>query len=340
MPATSSPSGLFRQPLLCAAALLCLGGSVHAQQSVQLLGSACTPPLDQPVTDAATGRTWVLDYPCDLQAGEDVTFILNLHGGGSNTRFQHAYFPAWELKEKYRLVVATPYSPVARWREEDDAYLQNIVTAVTGALGSENIRAFWLAGHSQGGLTSRRLVCTDFFADKVDGFLSLSGGRLGGAATRSPNAGRPRQADAPAATPAPATAAAAVAPAEPACDFSHIFAIGEYEITELPQTSALAEKFACDARVRRDDIVDTEPGKTHDGRSQNPGTREWGLLPRPGAAQVYEYPNCAGGRVVADVVRMDKGHTEGLEPNIVDEIVRLMVSASGGRISAQQADAP
>lgn len=322
-----------RQSLLCAA-LLSLGSPSSAQQSVQLLGSACTPPLEQPVTDAATGRTWILDYPCDLQPGEDVTFILNLHGGGSNTRFQHAYFPAWTLKEKYRLVVATPYSPAARWREEDDAYLQNIVTAVTGALGSENIRAFWLAGHSQGGLTSRRLVCTDFFANKVDGFLSLSGGRLGGAAPRSPNAGRPRQADAPAATPAPAAAAAApvATPQEPACDFSHIYAIGEYEISALPEASTLAEKFACNARVRREDIVDTEPGRTYDSRSQNPGTREWGLLPRPGTARVYEYPNCANGRVVADVVRMDKGHTEGLEPNIVDEIVRLMVSATGGRL--------
>lgn len=330
----SAPRASLCNCLLLAAALLGSDTSASAQQSAQLLGSACTSPLDQPVTDPASGRTWVLDYPCDLQPGEDVTFILNLHGGGSNTRFQHAYFPAWELKEKYRLVVATPYSPVARWREEDDAYLQNIVTSVTEAVGSENIRAFWLAGHSQGGLTSRRLVCTEFFANKVDGFLSLSGGRLGGAATRSPNAGRPRQADAPAATPAPAApAAAALTPEEPDCDFSHLFAVGEYEISELPATSAIAEKFACSARVRRDDIVDTQPGKTYDSRSQNPGTREWGLLPRPGTAQVYEYPDCANGRVVADVVRMDKGHTEGLEPKVVDEIVRLMVSASGGRIS-------
>jgi hypothetical protein len=35
---------------------------------------------------------------------------------------------------------------------------------------------------------------------------------------------------------------------------------------------------------------------------------------------------------VADVVRVDKGHTEGLEPNITEELVRLMVSASGGKI--------
>lgn len=339
---TANPSAIklsyaWAMSLWLAPALLS-GGSAFAQQSVQLLNSACTPGVNAPVTDPGTNRTWVLDYPCDLQPGEDVTFILNLHGGGSNTAYQHAYFPAWELKEKYRLVVATPYSPVARWRPEDDQYLQNIVTTVTDAVGKENIRAFWLAGHSQGGLTSRRLICTEFFENKVDGFASLSGGRLGGAPQRSPNAGRPRQADAPpAAAAAPATAttppAAPAAPApEPACNFSHIYAIGEYEIVSLPDTSALATRYNCSARVRRDDVVDTDAGKTYDSRSQNPGTREWGLLPRPGTAEVYEYPDCDDGRVIADVVRLDKGHTEGFEPNIMDTIISMMVGASGGKI--------
>ena len=325
-------------PLLLTAAVLLSAATTLAQEPEQLLNSPCTPGVNQPVTDPGTGRTWVLDYPCDLQRGEDVTFILNLHGGGSNTAYQHAYFPAWELKEKYRLVVATPYSPAAVWRPEDDEYLRNIVSTVTDVVSSDNVRAFWLAGHSQGGLTSRRLVCTEFFSDKVDGFLSLSGGRLGGAPQRSPNAGRPRQADAAApaapATPPTARAAPAVA-AEPECDFSHIYAIGEYEIVSLPETSSLAERFNCTERVRRDDVVDTAAGKTHDSRSQNPGTREWGLLPGPGSAEVYQYPDCDDGRVVADVVRMDKGHTEGLEPLIVEEIVKLMVSAEGGKISGR-----
>ena len=312
-----------------------LGAGSHAQEPLQLLGSACTPGVNAPVTDPGTNRTWVLDYPCDLQPGEQVTFILNLHGGGSNTAYQHAYFPAWELKEKYRLVVATPYSPAAVWRPEDDQYLQNIVTTVTDAVGKDNIRAFWLAGHSQGGLTSRRLICTEFFENKVDGFASLSGGRLGSAPQRSPNAGRPRQADAPppaapVAGAAPATPAAPAA--EPACAFSHIYAIGEYEIVSLPDSSSLAQRHNCSARVRREDVVDTVAGKTYDSRSQNPGTREWGLLPRPGTAEVYEYPGCDEGRVIADVVRLDKGHTEGFEPNIMDTIVSLMVSASGGKI--------
>ena len=35
---------------------------------------------------------------------------------------------------------------------------------------------------------------------------------------------------------------------------------------------------------------------------------------RPGVAEEYLYPGCRDGRVVADFVRLDKGHTEGLEP--------------------------
>lgn len=80
-------------------------------------------------------------------------------------------------------------------------------------------------------------------------------------------------------------------------------------------------------------MADTVAGKTHDSRSQNPGTAAWGLLPRPGTAQIFQYPGCDNGRVVADVVRIDKGHTEGLEPLVVEEIVKLMVAASGGKIS-------
>jgi hypothetical protein len=36
--------------------------------------------------------------------------------------------------------------------------------------------------------------------------------------------------------------------------------------------------------------------------------------------------------VIADIVRLYKGHTEGFEPNIMDTIVSMMVSASGGKI--------
>jgi hypothetical protein len=48
---------------------------------------------------------------------------------------------------------------------------------------------------------------------------------------------------------------------------------------------------------------------------------------------VFLYPNCTGGRVVADVVRLEKGHTEGLEPNVTEALVKLMISAPGGKIA-------
>jgi hypothetical protein len=50
---------------------------------------------------------------------------------------------------------------------------------VVDQIGKPNIKAFWLVGHSQGGMTSNRIVRTAFFKDRVDGWLSLSGGRLG-----------------------------------------------------------------------------------------------------------------------------------------------------------------
>ena len=303
-----------------------------AQQPARLLGAPCTATADAPVTEPKTGRTYLLDYPCDLKAGEKVTFVLSLHGGGSSGTWQRRYFPAYDQKEKHRLVIASPYSPTRRWSEQDDAYLQNIVTAIVDAVGRNNLQAFWLAGHSQGGATSRRIVCSEFFRTRVDGFLSLSGGRLGGGAERAPNAGRPRQANETAEAAAAAAPPAAAQPAEPSCDFSHIFAIGEHEIVSLPQTSVWAQKYGCGTRVRGDAIVDDKPGYVHDGGRQNPGSKSWGLLPRPGKADVFSYPGCREGKVVADVVRIDKGHTEGLEPRVTEELVKMMLSARGGKL--------
>lgn len=41
-------------------------------------------------------------------------------------------------------------------------------------------------------------------------------------------------------------------------------------------------------------------------------------------AEVYVYPNCRDNRLVADVLRMDKGHTEGLEPQVTEALIRMM----------------
>src|ERR1700735_2721696 len=59
--------------------------------------------------------------------------------------------------------------------------LRNVFSGVVDRSGG-GLRSFWLVGHSQGGMTSRRLLNSPFFADLVDGWLSLSGGRIGGGA--------------------------------------------------------------------------------------------------------------------------------------------------------------
>lgn len=284
------------------------------------------------VTDPKTGRKFFLDYPCDLKPGEKLTFILNIHGAGSIANWQRHYFPAADYVQKYRLVVATPTAatatPVRRWDgAADDAYLQNITDFVFGAFGRASIRSMWLAGHSQGGFTSNRIVCTDYFKGKVDGWLSLSGGRIGQAPFVSQFG--PPKADGSPPDPRPAGATPLGSGAVPACDFSHIFEVGQWEVSSLPTTSPWADKYGCGARIREKDIVDEKPGHVWD--YARAGYKVWGMKARPGVAEVYVYPKCQGGRVVADVMRMDKGHTEGLEPKVTEALVKMIVAAPGGK---------
>jgi len=128
-------------------------------------------------------------------------------------------------------------------------------------------------------------------------------------------------------------------PEEP---FSFIFATGEREMDEagLPSGSTWAEKLGCGPRTSLDDVVDTRAGYVYDESRQNSPNPSWGLRPGPGTAKVYEYPGCRDGRVVADVVRIAKGHTEGLEPNITEAVVKLMLAAPGGRIRALASPPP
>ncbi|MFC3080553.1 hypothetical protein ACFODL_20825 [Phenylobacterium terrae] len=326
--------------LAAAGALALLASPAATQTSDNTNGQLRCPPANCPgelvinpgrVEDPKTGRKFFLDYPKDWKPGDKVTFVLNLHGGGSFGNWQRHYFPITDYVDKYDLVVATPNAPPRVWRSEDDPHLQNIVEMVEAKFGKENIQRFWLAGHSQGGATSRRIVCSDFFRTRVDGFLSLSGGRVGGQPGRPPGPFRAPQRGEPAAPATPPAAASSIAQAMAAplnCDFSHIYTTGEHEITALPETSEWATKYGCGPRVRREDIVDTAAGYVYDSGRQDPATKAWGRLPGPGKAEVFVYPNCKDGRVVADVVRIDKGHTEGLEPKVTEELVKLMLSAS------------
>jgi pimeloyl-ACP methyl ester carboxylesterase len=270
-----------------------------------------------------------------------------LHGGGSYGNWQRHYFPLMDYKDKYRLVIATPNSPVRAWAEVDDAYLQNIVDFVTAQIGKDNIKAFWLVGHSQGGATSNRIVRTDYFKSRVDGFLSLSGGRLGGSPGRADfnKSVRPEGIPAPAipAGMARSVAGAATTAARPAMplpdgDFSHIFSTGRREMDEkgLPETSEWAAKYGCGARSAAREIADVNPGYIYDTSQIGAMRPAWGLLPAGGTAQILAYPECKDGRVVADVARLDKGHTEGYEPRITEELIKLMLAAKGGKIQSAQ----
>jgi hypothetical protein len=115
----------------------------------------------------------------------------------------------------------------------------------------------------------------------------------------------------------------------PTNNFSFIFETGQHEMDAkgLPETSAWAEKEGCGARVRKADVVDTKAGYVYDSRPQPHPTDAWGRLPRPGTAEVFEYPHCKDGRIAYDVMREAKGHTEGLEPHIAETLVKLMLSA-------------
>ncbi len=291
-----------------------------------------------PVVEMKTRRTFFLDYPCDLKPGEPVTFILSLHGGGSYANWQRHYFPILDYKDKYRLVIATPSSPTRAWSSADDEYLQNIVESVVEHFGAANIRAFWLVGHSQGGMTSNRILRSDFFKDKVDGWLSLSGGRLGGNPGRATGFGPPRAGAGAAAAGGGMAAAFAQAAALlrelPSADFSFIYETGQREMDDkgLPETSEWAARYGCGPRRKPEEIVDSAAGYVYDSTRQNPPSPAWGLPPAPGKAHVAVYPECKDGRVVADVVRIDKGHTEGLEPRVTEELVKLMLSAPGGKL--------
>lgn len=342
-----------------ALALFALLAGTTAAAAADLAGVPCTtpPPLHcngadcasalilEPgnATEPKSGRKFFLDYPCDLKHGEKVVFLLNLHGAGSIGNWQRHYFPAFDYKEKYRLVIVTPTAatqssifpgmpPIRMWvADADDAYLHDLVDYVTAAIGKKNIRAFWLVGHSQGGMTSNRLICTPFFKNRVDGWLSLSGGRIGPAQIpasffparpgATPGTAGTRPPNFPANGPRPGAAAT------PDCDFNYIFASGDREIVELPDTSPWADRYVCSPRKELPPVFDDKAGWVYDTtRIANPNP-SWGIQARPGVAKVYVYPGCKGGKVVADFLRLDKGHTEGLEPNVTQAILQMIVDA-------------
>lgn len=291
-------------------------------------------------TDTATNRKWTFDVPDPLGPDEPVTLILSLHGGGSVGAWQRGYFPAEDFADTHKVAVATPsaatHEPFRRWvAEADDAHLRAVVEAAVAMLGAHRIRGFWLAGHSQGGMTSFRLLHDPWWRTRVDGWLSLSGGRFG-TAELSPDFFTPHRRPGQESGRSPELQNA-LRPGDTVpdgWDLHFIFAIGEHEILALPEQSPIARSYGGDGtRERRPDVVDTMPGKVFDTLRDGRSTKAWGLHPGPGRAEIHVHPT-GNGRLVADVVRIDKGHTEGLEPNVTEALVRMMVTAPSGRLQA------
>ena len=288
-----------------------------------------------------SGRRYYLDHADDPAAG-GLTFLLNLHGGGSGGVWQRRYFPAHQYADAYRLIVAAPTArtrrPMRYWvPDADDTYLTDLVEQVFSRFGTGSIRAFWLVGHSQGGMTAKRLLSTPFFADRVDGWLSLSGGRLGRAEVVEGFGppGYAGQRD----TEAGGRGNNSRAQRLPDADFSFIFAVGQHEIVALPEASPWAARYGAGERVLAGVVEDAEPGQVRDTRWGDRSSSSWGREPRPGKAEIHLYPGARDGRVIADVVRLDKGHTEGLEPRVTEEILKLVVAAPGGKAARRSARA-
>src|SRR5438874_3357336 len=110
--------------------------------------------INESVVDEGTGRKFYLAHPDRPGPDEGLTFLLNLHGGGSFGAWQRLYFPAQDYVDRYRLVVATPTAataePMRRWiAEADDEHLRNVVEIVFEHFGLARIASFWLVGHSQ-----------------------------------------------------------------------------------------------------------------------------------------------------------------------------------------------
>jgi hypothetical protein len=348
-------AGLAWAGLAWAGLALAWAGAAFAQaEPGKIAGTPCVSPpaLHCPDSDCQatmvinqgdtvepkTRRAFFLDCPADYKPGDKVILVLALHGAGSYANWQRNYFPLMDYKDKYHLVIATPSSPYHFWQAADDEYLANIVDLLAGSVGKQNVTAFWLVGHSQGGTTSNQIICSDYFKDKVDVRISLSGGRIGpttpagkgfgGGYPPVYRSGEPAQPQPPFRFP-PQSASG---PPGGACDYSFLFSNGENESTPAA-TSPLADKFQCGPRVELADVIDPKAGLVWDSTRQDPGTDGWGHYPKSGRALVYQFPGCKDGRVIADVVRLQKGHTEGYEPNITEEIIKLAAQAKGGKIA-------
>jgi len=253
-------------------------------------------------------QAFIVDYPCDLRENERVTLVLNLHGGGSFANWQRHYFPLKDFTDERRLVVVQPQglpherdgSTSTRWTVDggDDEYIRAVLDFVDEELAERvDFHRFWVVGHSNGGQYGRQIACWEEFEGRVTGHLNLSG-------TSNANGDF-----------------------GVACDINFIFGVGDQELSlAVPEPNPVAERLGCGARSAATEIVDDVAGQIYDnsGRVMREG---WGGMPAPGSTETHTYRDCDGGLVVADYVRVDKGHTEGYEPEVTAHVIERMLAA-------------
>jgi poly(3-hydroxybutyrate) depolymerase len=145
-------------------------------------GGMLDDKLASPYTMISSRKVFV-DYPCDLEAGSPVTFVLNLHGTQSVEDGKHyirEYNKLGENAQKYNFVVATPIAIGSQWGNGDNGqdapYLAATVDWVYSSFAGYDIKQMWVTGHSWGAAYSLSFVCKPEYEDKIRGLLFMSGG--------------------------------------------------------------------------------------------------------------------------------------------------------------------
>ena len=304
-----------------------LAGVQCTTPAQQHCGESCTPELlgnRGNVADPEAGREFFLDSRATSRGRAG-----GVHPEPPRRRVHRQLaaplFPGAGLQGEYRLVVATPTAAGSGpWSEARRMWARGDRRRPPAEHRQPRDRALrpgeypersGSPGHSQGGMTSNRLVCTDFFGQ---------GRRMAQPVGRPHRPSRDR-----AGLLRPAAAAGARA-ADPSASAGCRGPAGVRHLVHLRVRRARDRGAAGDVAVgarsidarrreRRADVVDEREGYVT-GACARP-RRQLGLRPAAWHRGGVRVSDARGGRMVADVVRIDKGHTEGLEPEVTEALV-------------------
>jgi poly(3-hydroxybutyrate) depolymerase len=161
-------------------------GKVTEKGPLVIDGLRCGGTLDDKLSSPytmITDRKVFIDYPCDLEKGSPVTFVLNLHGTQSVEDGKHyirEYNKLGENAQKYNFVVATPNAIGSQWGNGDNGqdapHLADVVEWVYSSFSGYDIKQMWVTGHSWGAAYSLSFVCKPEYEEKIRGLLFMSGG--------------------------------------------------------------------------------------------------------------------------------------------------------------------